>query len=210
MAGGSITLSGSSSDNVLEFTFNNASWNTVGDGSSLPGPVTAITVNNGNSSSIFAAGRCVSILSYLQPGNSCQHSSADGKSTFLAAWNGHVWIAQGSAFGGTSTVSQLAMVPLQKQHGAQGIIEGDRMLLMSGSLVSSFGQASSVLFDGQDFIPYLVSESASGSPGSVAGLFNSLANFSFARHSRSCQHSLDLDVIDTLHQQISLLLVLSS
>jgi len=165
VAGGSITLSGSSSENVLQYTFNNDSWSTLGDSSSLPGPVTAITVNNGNWSSIFAAG-----------------SSVDETSSFLAAWNGHVWISQGSAFGGTSTVSQLAMVPLQNQHGAQGIIEGDRMLLMSGSLVSSFGQASSVLFDGNNFIPYMVSDSASGSPGSVAGLFNSLANFSFSQH----------------------------
>jgi hypothetical protein len=84
------------------------------------------------------------------------------------------------------------------------------MLLMSGSLVSSFGQASSVLFDGQDFIPYVVSASASGSPGSVAGLFNSLSNFSFSRHSRSCQYSRDLEINDTLHQQISLPLASSS
>ena len=162
----------------------------MGDSAGLPGPVTAVTVNNGNWSSIFAAGRFVSILTYQHPGNLYRYSSVDGKSTFLAAWNGHVWISQGSAFD-TSSVSQLAMVPLQNQHSAQGIIEGDRMLLMSGSLVSSFGQASLVLFDGNDFIPYIVSASASGSSGSVAGLFNSLANFSFSRHSRSCQHSLD-------------------
>lgn len=59
IAGGSITVSGSSSDNVLQFSFTNASWSTVGDGADLPGPVTAITVNNGNWSSIFAAGRYV-------------------------------------------------------------------------------------------------------------------------------------------------------
>src|SRR6266403_355173 len=198
VAGGSITPSGSSSDNVLQFTFSNATWSTVGDGANLPGPVTAITVNNGNYSSIFAAGRCVCILSYLYSGNLYRHSSVDGSSSFLAAWNGHTWISQGSTFGGTSTVSQLAMVPLQNQHSAQGIIEGDRMLLMSGSLVSSFGQASSVLFDGKDFIPYVVSASADGSAGSVAGLFNSLANFSFSRRSKSYQCSLDLDVNDTL------------
>ena len=96
------------------------------------------------------------------------------------------------------------MVPLQNQYSAQGIIEGDRMLLMSGSLVSSFGQASSVLYNGQDFIPYVVSASASGSPGSVAGLFNSLANFSFSRHSKSCQHSRDVEINDTFPQQVSL------
>ena len=84
------------------------------------------------------------------------------------------------------------------------------MLLMSGSLVSSFGQASSVLFDGNNFIPYMVSDSASGSPGSVAGLFNSLANFSFSQHSKSSEHYLDLDVNDTLRQQISSPLASSS
>ncbi|KAI9507897.1 cortical protein marker for cell polarity-domain-containing protein [Russula earlei] len=157
IAGGSVTLSGSSSDNVLQFTFNNATWSTVGDGLDLPGPVTAVTVNNGNWSSIFAAGR-----------------SVDGTSSFLAAWNGHVWISQGSAFGGTSNVSQLAMVPLQNQHSAQGIIEG--------LVVPSSGQVSSMLFDGETSIPYIVSASTSGSPGSVAGIFNSLANFSFAQH----------------------------
>jgi len=79
------------------------------------------------------------------------------------------------------------------------------MLLMSGSLVSSFGQASSMLFDGSDFIPYVVSASASGSPGSVAGLFNSIANFSFSRRSTSFPtHSRDLEINDILHQQISL------
>ena len=61
IAGGSITLSGPPSDNVLQFTFSNASWGTIGKAVGLPGPVTAVTVNNGNASSIFAAGRCVSI-----------------------------------------------------------------------------------------------------------------------------------------------------
>ena len=113
-----------------------------------------------------------------------RYSSTDGSSSYLAAWNGHVWTIQGSAFGGSSVVSQLAMVPLQNNYQPLGVIEGDRMLLMSGNLVNtSFGQASSILFDGQDFIPYIVSSTASGDPGSVSGLFNSLSNFSFAHRS---------------------------
>ena len=114
-----------------------------------------------------------------------RYSSVDGSSSYLATWNGHVWTIQGSAFGGSSVVSQLTMVPLQNEYQPRGVIEGDRMLLMSGNLVdTSFGQASSVLFDGQNFIPYIVSSTASGDPGSVSGLFNSLANFSFAHHSK--------------------------
>jgi hypothetical protein len=166
IAGGSIAVSGTTSDNVLQFTFSNNSWSPLGNGSSLPGPVTALAVNDGNASSIFAAGR-----------------SVDGSSSYLVAWDGREWTSQGSALGGSSVVSQLTMVPLQNEYQAQGVIEGDRLLLMSGNLVdTSFGDASLVLFDGHDFTPYLVSSTSSGQPGSVSGIFNSLANFSFARH----------------------------
>src|SRR5882762_11616651 len=117
-----------------------------------------------------------------------RYSSADGSSSYLATWNGHVWTSQGPSFGGSSVVSQLAMVPLQNEYQARGVIEGDRMLLMSGNLVDmSFGPTSAVLFDGQDFIPYIISSTSSGDPGSVSGLFNSLANFSFAHRSEPCR-----------------------
>jgi hypothetical protein len=112
-----------------------------------------------------------------------RYSSVDGSSSYLVAWDGREWTSQGSALGGSSVVSQLTMVPLQNEYQAQGVIEGDRLLLMSGNLVdTSFGDASLVLFDGHDFTPYLVSSTSSGQPGSVSGIFNSLANFSFARH----------------------------
>ena len=117
-----------------------------------------------------------------------RYSSVDGSSSYLFAWDGRSWTSQGSALGGSSIVSQLAMVPLQNDYQAQGVIEGDRLLLMSGNLVdTSFGNASSILFDGQEFIPYLVSSTSSGESGSVSGIFNSLANFSFAHHSKPHQ-----------------------
>jgi Cortical protein marker for cell polarity len=87
-----------------------------------------------------------------------------------------------STFRSETNISQLKMVPVLDYHSSNGIIEADRMLLVSGSLSdSSFGNASSVLFDGQTFLPYLVSISASGSPGSIAGLVNSFSTFSFSR-----------------------------
>ncbi|KAH9978864.1 cortical protein marker for cell polarity-domain-containing protein [Lactifluus volemus] len=138
----SVAYAGSNQD----FTFSNASWSIMGNGANLPGPVTAVTVNNGNTSSIFAAGR-----------------STDGSSSFLAAWNGHTWSSQGSALGGS--------------HPRRSNVVDVRNLLDS-----SFGQASSILFDGHSFYPYIVTASESGSPGSMSGLFNSIANFSFAQH----------------------------
>jgi Cortical protein marker for cell polarity len=150
-------------------------------------------------------------LFFWHSGNLHRHSSVNGTSSFLAAWDGRVWQSQGSVFDGTSAVTQLAMVPMQNEHTAQGLIEGDRMLLLSGSLVvSSFGQASSMLFDGESFIPYIVSASADGSPGYASGIFNSISNFSFAQRRKSCQIFLISGANDTKYRQISLPLVWSS
>ncbi|KAG5652238.1 hypothetical protein H0H81_005732 [Sphagnurus paluster] len=161
IAAGSIALSDNTISNVVQFGFSNATWSALGTSTELPGPVTAIEVNNGNVSSIFAAGRF-----------------SDGSSSFMSFWDGAKWSLLGDK--GNSTVSQLTMVPLQNTHTANGVIEPDRMLMVSGLLDEvSFGSVSSALFDGQTFIPYIASTSATGSPGAVASLFHSFSSFSF-------------------------------
>ena len=76
----------------------------------------------------------------------------------------------------------MTMVPLQNTHASNGVIEPDRVLMISGTLSdSSFGNASSALFDGATFIPYVVTTSQSGTAGTVAGLFRSFATFSFTQ-----------------------------
>jgi hypothetical protein len=54
---GSLALADGTAANVAEFLIANTTWAAVGDSSQLPGPVTAMEVNDGNSSSIFAAGQ---------------------------------------------------------------------------------------------------------------------------------------------------------
>lgn len=86
------------------------------------------------------------------------------------------------SFANGTTFSQLAVVPLQDTHSANGIIETDRVLLISGSLnMSNFGNASSVVFDGENYIPYFVSSSFVGGGSFISQLFHSLNNFSFAQ-----------------------------
>ncbi|KAF9007961.1 cortical protein marker for cell polarity-domain-containing protein [Cyathus striatus] len=162
VAAGSLALSGNSSANVAQYSFANDTWMAIGASSDIPGPVTAIEVNAGNASSIFAAG---------------QTSEGEG---FLIFWDGAKWVQLGSTFQSGTNIAQLTMVPLQDTHTANGIIESDRMLLMSGALVdSNFGNASSILFDGLSFIPYLASSTASGTPGAILSLFHSFSSFSF-------------------------------
>ncbi|KAI0645397.1 cortical protein marker for cell polarity-domain-containing protein [Trametes meyenii] len=165
IAAGSIALADSTHANVAAYSLSNSTWSSVGNGGDLPGPATAVEVNDGNMNSIFAAGR-----------------STDDSSPFLYFWNGQSWSSIGSTLQGSTNVAQLTMVPLQADHNHDGndIIQADRVLLVSGSLTdSSFGNASSALFDGQGFTPYIVSTSDSGTPGTVASLFHSFATFSF-------------------------------
>ncbi|KAK0212989.1 cortical protein marker for cell polarity-domain-containing protein [Desarmillaria ectypa] len=161
---GSIALSDNTEANVVQFSFSNSSWTSVGSGGDIPGPVTALEVNSANSSSIFAAGK-----------------TSDGAS-FLTFWNGQSWSILSSSFESSTVVTQLTMVPLQDTHSSSGVIESDRMLMISGSLDDpSFGNASSALYDGQSYIPYIVSSSNTGSTGAVAALFHSFASFSFTQ-----------------------------
>ncbi|KAF8554722.1 hypothetical protein OG21DRAFT_1439806 [Imleria badia] len=167
VAAGVITLAGGTSANVAQYSFANNTWTAIGDPTMIPGPVTAVEVNNGNSSSIFAAGRTI-----------------DGSSSFMIFWDGVSWYNVGSAFPANSNISQLLMVPLQNTHSSNSIVESDRMLMISGAVSdSTFGSASLVLFDGQTFIPYLASMTAQGTLGYVSSLFYSIANFSFSQQS---------------------------
>ncbi|KAF9264239.1 hypothetical protein L218DRAFT_926600 [Marasmius fiardii PR-910] len=157
---GSIVLSGSTA-NVVQYTISNNTWTPLGSGSDIPGPVTAIEVNGGNINSVFAAGK-----------------SSD--SSFLAFYNGIKWTLLASTLQKDSVVNQLTMVPLQTDHTGNAVVEGNRMLMISGSLDdSSFGNASSALFDGQIFIPYAVSTTSSGTPGFIAALFHSFKDIDF-------------------------------
>ncbi|KAJ3999992.1 cortical protein marker for cell polarity-domain-containing protein [Lentinula boryana] len=181
VAAGSIALSDSTEANVAQLTLSNMSWAAVGSGSDIPGPVTALEVNDANASSIFAAGK------------------TSDNTTFLTFFNGQNWTTLASTLQKDTAISQLAMVPLQDTHAANSIIESDRMLMISGSLDdSSFGNASTALFDGASFIPYLVSSTVSGTAGSVSSLFHSLSTFSFTQ-----QHFLATGVVILISIAIS-------
>lgn len=83
-----------------------------------------------------------------------------------------------------TTVTQLAMVPLQDFHSGNDIIEGDRMLMVSGDLDTSVGNVSAALYDGQTLFPYIISSTGAGSPGSISSLFHSFSSFSFSKRSK--------------------------
>ncbi|KZT63770.1 hypothetical protein DAEQUDRAFT_679788 [Daedalea quercina L-15889] len=165
VAAGSIALADSTAANVALYSISNSTWTALGDADGLPGPVTAVAVNDYNTSSIFAAGR-----------------SSDNSSAFLYFWDGQSWSSVGSTLDAVTDVTQLVMVPLQNTHTSNAVIQDDRVLMISGALAdSSWGNASAALFDGQSFTPYVVTASASGSAGVLYGLIYSFTTFSFTQ-----------------------------
>ncbi|KAG9012534.1 hypothetical protein FRB94_005851 [Tulasnella sp. JGI-2019a] len=164
VVGGALTLADGTPANVAAFSFATFTWEGLG---SPPGPVTAVAVNNNNQSSVYAAG-----------------SSSDGTSPFLAYWNGQAWTTQASSWEPSTSISQMKFVPLLEPQTGTGAIAGDRMLFIAGAIDSSTqGAMSSALYDGNMFVPFLVSSNSDGSNGFMSGLFNSYgSSFSFSQH----------------------------
>jgi hypothetical protein len=149
---------------VATYNFDSSSWRSL-DG--LPGPALAVVADNKNASSIFAAG----------------YSSEDA-SPYLQHWDGSAWSEQNSTLLSGSLVQQLAFVPLSSEHDASGLIERDRMLMVSGDLyLNDMGNVTSALYDGSNWHPYLVGTSSTGGLASGSSLFWSESSFDFSiRH----------------------------
>ncbi|GAA5854870.1 hypothetical protein JCM9279_005545 [Rhodotorula babjevae] len=147
---------------VARWSFKNSTWLSLGAATDLPGPATAVSSDDHNEDKVWIAG-----------------SSTSG-APYLRFWNGTSWSdAQGNAtFGTGSGVQQLAFVPLSNSHDSNGVIESNRMLLVSGDLTINDTAVSSALYDGASWYPYLVATSATGSAGVVSQLFYSVSNFS--------------------------------
>nr|KIR89308.1 hypothetical protein I308_00313 [Cryptococcus tetragattii IND107] len=160
IAAGSFVLSDGTVAYVASYDFGSSSWTALG---SLSGPALAVAVDDKNTTNIFAAG----------------YSASDG-SPYLEQWNGNAWTVQNETLQSGSLVQQLAFVPMSSEHTAMGSIEKDRMLMVSGNLyLDQMGNATSALYDGVNWYPYLVGTSAAGGVGAGSSLFWSDSEFSF-------------------------------
>lgn len=156
---------------VGRYWYGNQSWAALEGGETVPGPATAVAVDDKKAAAVFVAGT----------------SATDG-SAYLLRWDGAAWSAVSAAAGasaltlGSSSVSQLAFVPLSASHdgGNTDVVGADRALLASGALaLADYGSYSAAMFDGAQWFPYVRSTTGDGGAGSVRGLFNSERNFSF-------------------------------
>ena len=170
-------VSNNTSVYVATWDYDSSSWDYL-DSASLPGPALSITADS--ETSIFASG----VL------------AADTGTSYLWHFNGATWadVSSASVTSDTSSlntqasnIQQIALVPLaSEQPGNSLFASGDRALMVSGQLeLNNFGEASSALFDGSNWYPYLLASTLSGQPGSINSLFYPASSIAFGR-SREC------------------------
>ncbi|PWZ02155.1 hypothetical protein BCV70DRAFT_198438, partial [Testicularia cyperi] len=152
---GSMTVNGVEAS-LASYDFTTQMWSSfgsVGTGAGqIPGPATAVSVNDLNANAIFVAGR-----------------TADGSAPYFVKWDGTQYETMGNGqFQADTGISQLTFVPINRAHPGNSVLENNRLLVISGALsTQDFGNVSSVFFDGQTFTPFLLATNLDGSSGIV-------------------------------------------
>lgn len=120
----------------------------------IPGPVTALCAANKQGTQFWVAGQ------------------ANNGSAFLERYDGSEWQSAGSTLGAGSTILGIQVFTLQDNHDDTDLLEQDQALLVLGSLVlPDFGNASSALFNGTTFTPFILSTTSSNSGGTLVAAF---------------------------------------
>lgn len=149
---GDLKIGGNSTTMVTFNSQNNQFTEFTGSGG-VPGPVTALCPANNDASEFWVAG------------------SANNGSAFLERFDGKQWLSASEGLGAGTTIRGLQVFSLTKNHDSTDLISDNQVLLVLGQInVTSFGNASAVLFNGTAFTPFLLSTSQNA-PGSLSQAF---------------------------------------
>ncbi|KAG4305921.1 hypothetical protein PORY_000831 [Pneumocystis oryctolagi] len=151
---GNINLNGTLL-NLVKYRFDTLTWSTVlPKDVFLPGPASFILSNKRDKGSIYIAGK-------KKNGN-----------TYFNKWNGSSLLKLDSELLPGSIITHLRIIPLKHKHHPNNIVPEDVVILVLGSLVfSSFGNITGAFYDGNVWIPYLITSTLKGQSGIANSLF---------------------------------------
>jgi hypothetical protein len=97
--------------------------------------------------------------------------ASNNGSTYIAKYSGNTFTIA-SGLGASSDVRSLQVIPTTASHDNTALIASNDVLLLTGTInLSNYGNASSVLFNGTTYTPYLITSLNDGGPGTIAGVF---------------------------------------
>jgi hypothetical protein len=169
IVGGSLLVNGG---NVSLATFDAKAqtWTAFNGANQIPGPVTALTAANSGASELWVAG------------------TATNGSAFLMKYDSGTWNSVGDTLGSGTNIRGLQVMPLTKSHASSSLISESETLMITGALnIPSFGNASSVVFNGTTFQPFALTSTISNTGGSLSQVFSQKQN-TFAKKGKSSSH----------------------
>jgi hypothetical protein len=151
LVGGDMDISGNKSY-LANYDASKQAWSSLATSSMLPGPVTALTPANSDSSNFWIAG------------------TATNGSAYLIYYDGSNLNSVGDVLGKQTTVRGLSILSLSSAHDDSSLVPANMALLVTGQLnVPNFGNASAALFNGTAFTPFVLSTSGNNL-GSISQL----------------------------------------
>jgi len=161
LVGGSLTLNSTVNTSLAVFDTQGQFWDAFPGVDALPGPVEVMTPGSADGKKVWVAG----------------HDS-DGD-VFVMAYDGNSqWrpISQGLQQG--TDIRSLQIFSLTEKHDRSDLLDDRESLLITGSIVlSDFGTASAVVFDGNTFQPFALTTNSGNTAGSITKIFSEKDQF---------------------------------
>ncbi|PWY90740.1 hypothetical protein BO70DRAFT_77000 [Aspergillus heteromorphus CBS 117.55] len=155
LAVGDFTIDGNNSV-VATYVSKKQSWQTFEGASSsdIPGTITAFTPANTAVTKFWLAGVYTN------------------GSSFLAAYDGSSFTFLRNVFDEGTDIRGLEVLPISRNHDDVSVLNDDQMLLVTGQLlIPDFGNASAALYNGTAMVPFILSSTSDGQPGSISHMF---------------------------------------
>lgn len=145
-----------SSAYFAQYDFDSTSFEVPKDlNKGLPGPVNSFALNGKGFESVYASG-----------------TDKDSGESYLQYWNDKKWTKIDDQFERGTNITDLKLMKMNKDHKSHDNMPKDEILLVSGSLVlKDFGNASTAIYDGQDWQPLFLTSDGDTS-GSINALFS--------------------------------------
>ncbi|OQE40131.1 hypothetical protein PENCOP_c006G08505 [Penicillium coprophilum] len=127
--------------------------------SDLPGNVTTFTAASTDLSKFWIGG------------------IATNGSAFFLSYDGSKFRSPGNVFSEGTIIRGLEVLPLHEDHSEASLLRNEQTLLIMGSLmIPDFGHASAALYNGTDITPFILSQRADGTPGSMSKFISEKKN----------------------------------
>lgn len=153
---GNLTLNSTSNVYFAQYDFEHSyyeGYESLSEG--LPGPVNSFVLNGDGVESIFASG-----------------SDSSSNEVYVAHWNNSAWQRIDSPFESYSTVTGLTLLYSSSNHASSAVLPENELLLVTGNIgLKGFGNASSVLYDGNNWQPLFLTTSSTGN-GAVNAIYS--------------------------------------